>query len=111
VGALLFFKKAVPASYSDNLELAGYSGEKTYFESDGCPLKTLHAFVTDPLTAGSITLTESKAGKSVVLSSTAPRASVAIASALGPSEKLTVSCVSNASLAPTTADVVVVVET
>ena len=109
--ALVFFKKAVPASYSNTLELAGYSGEQVYFESDGCPLLRMHAFVTDPLTAGSITLTESKAGKSVTLSSTTPRASVDIDAALGPSEKLTVSCVSNASLAPTTADVVVVVET
>ena len=109
--ALLFFKKAVPVSYSDNLELAGYSGEKTYFAGDGCPLRRLHAFVTDPLTAGSITLTESKAGKTVTLSPTAPMASVEISSALGPADKLTVSCVSSATLAPTTADVVAVVET
>lgn len=109
--ALLFFKKAVPASYSDTLELAGYSGEKTYFAGEGCPLRRMHAFVTDPITAGSIVLTESKAAKSVTLSSAAPMASVDIGSALGPADKLTVSCVSNASLAPTTADVVVVVET
>jgi hypothetical protein len=108
--ALLFFKKAVPASYSDNLELAGYSGEKVYFESDGCPLRGLHAFVTDPITAGSIVVTDSKAGKSVTLSSTTPRAAVDLASALGPAEKFTVAAVASG-LAPTTADLVVLVET
>lgn len=108
---LLYFKKAVPASFNGSLELAGYTGEATYYEPEGAALSQLEVLSTDPLTAGSITLTASKNGAalgSVTLQTGTPRAAVALAASLAPGDRLTVTATSTSTLAPTTADVLAV---
>jgi hypothetical protein len=57
VMALLFFKKAVPATSSGNAELAGYAGESVHFEAEGLAPRLFEVFSTDDFSAGTLTVT------------------------------------------------------
>jgi len=112
--AVLFFKKAVPATSSGNADLAGYAGETVYYEPQGFAPRRLEVFSTDDFTAGTLTVTLYKNGVAVsggvvVLNDTTQRAAVQL-SGLGyaPGDRMTVGWQSSG-LAPTTADLVAIV--
>jgi hypothetical protein len=112
--ALLFFKKAVPATSSGDAELAGYVGESVHFEAEGFAPRLFEVFSTDDFSAGTLTVTLYKngvavAGAALVLNDTKQRAAAQLDDVgYGPGDRMTVGWVS-ASLAPTTADLVAIV--
>lgn len=109
---LLFFKKTVPADYDGGLNLAGYSAEYTHYEADGMALDHLHAFVTDPITTGSITVTATMGPTEavIVLSPGKPRGTVTISGGLAPGQTARVSAISSADLYPTVCDLIAIID-
>jgi len=97
--AVLFFKKAVPATSSGNAELAGYAGETVYYEAQGVCASA----------AGGVLDGRFHGGGVVTLNDATQRAAVQL-SGLGyaAGDRMTVGWQSSG-LAPTTADVVAVV--
>jgi hypothetical protein len=112
--AVLFVKKAVPATSSGNAELAGYVSETVYYEPEGLAPARFEVFSTDDFTAGTLTVTLQKNGVAVsggvvVLNDTVQRAAVQLSGVgFAPGDRMTVGWVS-ASLAPATADLIAVV--
>src|SRR5687767_4301052 len=105
--ALLFFKKAVPANSSGDANIAGYTSETVHFEPEGFAPRQIEAFLTDDLTAGSVTVTLKKngiavAGGAITLDDTTQRAAAALALGVAAGERLTLSWSSTAGLSPTT---------
>ena len=112
--AVLFFKKSVPASSSGDANIAGYTSETVHFEPEGFAPRLFEAFLTDDLTAGSVTVTLKKDGVAVsggviTLDDTTQRAAVSLALGVAAGDRLTLSWSSAAGLSPTTADLLVVV--
>lgn len=110
---LLFFQKAVPASQSDvALSVAGYTGETVSFTDDPWYYRHAEAVLTDNPTAGSIVITVYKNGtaqaSTMTLSPGALRASIDLDLPMRTGDRLEVKATSG-SLAPTTADLLVIV--
>jgi hypothetical protein len=110
---LLFFQKAVPASQSDvALSIAGYTGETVAHADDPEYYRHAEAVLTDTPTAGSIVITLYKNGSSLLdtisLSSSCHRAAVALDLPMSTGDRLQVKATTG-SLAPTTADLLVIV--
>jgi hypothetical protein len=109
-----FVKTALPASFSGSLTLAGYTDETVYREAGDTATARLFAFLSAPLTAGTVTVTAKKNGSTVGTVSLAVGTPLGAASltALGLREgdRLEVSAVSSADLAPVTATLVAIVD-
>ena len=109
--SIMFFKKAVPATFNADLELAGYTSETVFHEPIGAGLALLEAFTTDLITAGSLVVNLKKNGiqiATVTLQSGTPRATVSPSEGLNPGDRVTVTAVAT-TLAPITADLLVVI--
>lgn len=109
---LLFFKKDVPQSFGGSLALAGYTDETVHYEPDGLHLVRAHAFVTAPLTAGSIQVSV-YIGLTVctlTLQPGKPRDVATPTKGVDPGGHLSVGATASADLAPTTTDLLVVLD-
>ena len=112
--AVLFVKKAVPASSSGLADLAGYVSETVHYKPEGFSPTRFEIFSTDDFTAGTLTVTLNKNGSAVsgavlVLDDTNQRRAAQLSGVgFAPGDRMTVGWVS-ASLAPTTADLIAVV--
>lgn len=109
-----FVETALPASFSGSLLLAGYAAEAVYREPGDTPAAKLFAFLSAPLTAGTVTVTAKKNGSTVgtvALAVGTPLAAAGLtAVGLRTGDRLEVSAVASADLAPVTATLVALVD-
>lgn len=110
---LLFFQKAVPASQENvALSVAGYTTETVAFAGEPTYYTRAEAILTDTPTAGSITITlynnQGALLTTIQLSAGRHRASITLDLPMSIGDRLEVKATSG-SLAPTTADLLVIV--